>query len=71
MHGATSWVRLHLWATVTALLIVLTFVALLALGGVAGFVIASRQLAHTLARMSDAQLDTLADKVRELRDGAG
>lgn len=55
----------------TAVLIVLTFAVALAVGGAAGFVIASRQLAHTLARMSDAQMDTLADRVRELKHGTG
>lgn len=54
----------------TAVWIVLVFLALLA-GLAAGFVIASRLLPHTLARMSDVQLDTLADRVRELRDGTG
>lgn len=54
----------------TALLILLVAVALLAVGACIGFVIASRLLPHTLARMSDRQLDTLADQVREIRDGA-
>lgn len=53
-----------------ALLILLPAVALL-LGAAVGFVIASRLVPHTLSRMSDDQLDTLADKVRELKDGAG
>lgn len=53
-----------------ALLILLPAVALL-LGVTVGFVIASRQLPHTLSRMSDDQLDTLADKVRELKHGPG
>lgn len=55
---------------VIALLILLPAVALL-LGATAGFVIASRLLPHTLSRMSDDQLDTLADKVRELKHGPG
>lgn len=52
------------WIVVAALVGVL-------IGAASGFVIASRLLPHTLARMSDAQLDSLADRVRELRHGPG
>lgn len=54
----------------TVLIIVLLAVALL-VGATAGFVIAARQLPHTLSRMSDDQLNTLADEVRELKHGPG
>lgn len=52
-------------------LVILLVAAALLIGAAAGFVIASRQLPHTLARMSDTQLDALADQVRGLRDGTG
>jgi membrane protein DedA with SNARE-associated domain len=55
---------------VIAWLLVAALVGVLA-GAACGFVIGSRLLPHTLARMSDAQLDSLADKVREIRDGTG
>lgn len=41
--------------------------ASLAIGGVGGFVIGIRQMPRMLARMSTEQIDTLADKVGELR----
>jgi uncharacterized membrane protein YccC len=53
-----------IWLLVAALVGVL-------IGAACGFVIASRLLPHTLARMSDDQLDVLADRVRELRHGSG
>ena len=52
------------WLLVAALVGVL-------IGAACGFVIGSRLLPHTLARMNDAQLDSLADRVKELRDGPG
>lgn len=41
--------------------------ASLAAGGALGFVIGIRQMPRMLARMSTEQIDTLADKVGELR----
>lgn len=52
------------------LLIVLPMVALGA-GVASGFVLGTRQTARMIARMTPSQLDELADKVREYRDGTG
>lgn len=52
-------------------LVVLLLAVALLIGAAVGFVIAMRRLPHTLSRMSDDQLDTLADQVWEARHGAG
>jgi uncharacterized protein YneF (UPF0154 family) len=52
------------------LLIILPMVALTA-GVAIGFVIGTRQMPRMLARMSPADVDELADRVRELRNGPG
>lgn len=54
----------------TWLLILLPLVAL-AVGVASGFVIGTRQTARMIARMSESQLDDLADRVRRHRDGIG
>lgn len=43
--------------------------ATLIVGVASGFVLGTRQTARMIARMDDAQLDALADKVRRYRDG--
>jgi uncharacterized protein YneF (UPF0154 family) len=52
------------------LLIIMPLVALIA-GAASGFVIGTRQMPRMLARMSPADVDELADRVRELRNGPG
>lgn len=52
-------------------LVILLVAAALLIGAAAGFVIALRLVPLILARATDAQLDRLADKVREHADGAG
>lgn len=52
-------------------LVILLVAAALLIGAAAGFVIALRLVPLMLARATDAQLDRLADKVREHADGAG
>jgi uncharacterized protein YneF (UPF0154 family) len=50
--------------------IILPLVALIA-GVASGFVLGTRQTARMIARMSESQLDDLADRVRELHNGPG
>jgi uncharacterized protein YneF (UPF0154 family) len=55
---------------VSWLLIILPLVALV-VGVASGFVLGTRQTARMIARMSESQLDDLADRVRRHRDGTG
>jgi hypothetical protein len=51
-------------------LLIILPLATLSAGVASGFVLGTRQTARMIARMSESQLDDLADRVRRHRDGA-
>lgn len=51
--------------------VIVAALVLFGIGAACGFVIGTRQMPRMLAQMNESQVDALADKVREFRDGTG